>query len=183
MRDTRRVLIAGVGNVLEGDDGFGVRVVEWLQSDAALPSSVVLRDVGIGGIHLVQDLMDGFDALIVVDAVRNGGATGTLYVLDPRVPSLAEAEPEFRPDTHYAIPRRALMLARSVGVLPGRVYLVGCEPGSLGFGIGLSPAVRRAVTRCATTVASIASALAAGEEPRFDGATGVQTGGAGEGAP
>ncbi len=78
----RKPLIVGFGNVLLGDDGFGVEVVRRLAA-TDLPAHVHLLDVGIGGIHCVLQLMEGFDAIIVVDAVRHGEPPGTLYVFAP----------------------------------------------------------------------------------------------------
>jgi hydrogenase maturation protease len=153
---TGRILVAGVGNVLNGDDGFGVRVIETLRSQGGLPSGVHLLDVGIGGIHLVQELMAGFDALIVVDTVERGGTPGTVYTLEPRVPlvaDLSEAERSaFLADTHYAVPAKTLMLARALGVLPGIVYIIGCQPADLELGLSLSDAVRPATAEAARRV-------------------------------
>ena len=80
---TPRALVVGMGNVLRGDDGFGVEVTRRLQElpDVARRAKVI--EVGIGGIHLVQELMDGYDLLVIADAVNRGGQPGKLYVLDP----------------------------------------------------------------------------------------------------
>lgn len=144
-----RVLVAGVGNVLRRDDGFGVAVVEHLLAGSDLPEGVRVIELGIGGVALAQQLMDGYDALVVVDAVRRGGQPGTLYLLEPQVPDLrcwGEAERRaFLGDLHQADPSRSLVFARALGVLPPRVYLVGCEPAETDEAvIGLTPAVERA---------------------------------------
>lgn len=162
------VLVAGMGNVLEGDDGFGVRSLEALREAGGLPAAVSLAEVGIGGMHLVQTLMDGYDALILLDAVDRGGAPGTLYVLEPDVPDpadLGEAErSSFLADMHVTVPAKALLLARAVGVLPPRVYLVGCQPAELELGIELSEPVARAVATACRRVRELAAALAAPPE-------------------
>ena len=117
-----RTLVAGFGNVLRGDDGFGVAVIRQLEREA-LPDGVRLLEVGTGGIHLAQELLSPYDHLIVVDAMTRGGAPGTLYTL--RVDDVAAATTV---DLHAAIPARALAIAKALGGLPRRVHLVGCEP-------------------------------------------------------
>jgi hydrogenase maturation protease len=126
-----RVLIACVGNILRGDDGFGVIVAEEL-ARRSLPTGVDLIETGIGGMSIVQQLMDGYDAMIVIDAVDRGAAPGTVFVLDPQVADPNTLSPEeWRQqfsNLHLAEPSRILLLARAAGVLPSRVILVGCQP-------------------------------------------------------
>jgi hydrogenase maturation protease len=129
-----RVLIAGIGNILRGDDGFGPAVIEALRKLDDVGSARI-ADVGIGGIALVQELFDGYDALIAVDCMRRGGAPGSLYVLEARVPPIDAIDEEDRvalaADMHDIGPDRALVVARAAGVLPDRVWLVGCEPSNV----------------------------------------------------
>ncbi|MHB8574511.1 MAG: hydrogenase maturation protease [Dehalococcoidia bacterium] len=146
-----RALVAGFGSLLHGDDGFGVEVVAELQRRTSWPPGIELADIGTGGIHLVQRLLDGYNALIVVDAVRRGERAGTLYLLEPEVEDLHSWSGEERrgycADMHYAEPSRALILARALNVLPGRTLILGCEPAMCEEGaIGLSPSVARAAT-------------------------------------
>ena len=103
-----RTLIAGFGNVLRGDDGFGVEVVRRLEREQ-LGDDVHVIDVGIGGIHLAHELLSRYDRAVIVDAMTRGGAPGTLYVLE-----VTDVEPESRIDTHLAMPARAH--APAVGV-------------------------------------------------------------------
>jgi hydrogenase maturation protease len=144
-----RTLVVGIGNILRGDDGFGVEVVKRLQALDDVTSRARVIEVGIGGIHLVQELMDGYDLLVIVDAVSRGGEAGRLSVLElevPATPSALEAWEHELTDLHEAVPSRALVMARALGVLPPRVLLIGCEPvGSDDLEIGLSPPVARAV--------------------------------------
>ncbi len=147
---TRRVLVAGVGNVLQGDDGFGVRVVQELATRTDLPPGVNVIEVGIGGMRMVQELFSGYSALVVVDAVDRGGKPGTTYLLEAEVPDLADMSAEEREDhladMHLATPARAFVLAKGLGVLPPRVYILGCQPASIAeLYIGLSEAVEAAV--------------------------------------
>src|SRR5712691_1920771 len=148
--DGRHVLVAGVGNVLRGDDGFGIAVVQQLAQRSDLPPTVKVVEVGIGGISLVQELLDGYDVLLIVDAVDRGGAPGTIYLLEPEVPDLAqwpfEQRQDFLADMHMTTPARALILAKALGVLPPSVYMLGCQPTTCGeLVIGLSHPVERAV--------------------------------------
>jgi hydrogenase maturation protease len=140
----RRVLVGCVGNVLRGDDGFGAAVAERLR----LPPGAEVVETGIGGMALLQELMAGCDGLVVVDAVDRGAAPGTVFVIDPEV-----GEAEHVADVHLANPERVLTLARSLGVLPERVRIVGCQPAEVDeLGEGLSPAVERATAVAAARV-------------------------------
>jgi hydrogenase maturation protease len=119
----KRVLIAGMGNVLRGDDGFGIRVVQRLAA-VDLPEGVELYEAGGAGIALVQKLMDGFDACIIVDAAKCNGKPGTVYRLTPEVP-----ESPGQIGMHELDPAKVLALARAMNALPDKVVLIGCEPG------------------------------------------------------
>lgn len=147
MRNARLpVLVAGMGNVLRRDDGFGVAVANAL-SGRALPSGVTVVDVGIGGIHLVQELLRGYDALVIVDAVDRGAPPGSLFVLEPEIPDVerlsAEERRELLTDMHSAVPTRVLLLAKALGVLPPKVWIVGCQPADVEeFGTEMSQPVR-----------------------------------------
>ncbi|WP_034272061.1 hydrogenase maturation protease [Haloechinothrix halophila] len=125
------VLVAGVGNVLRGDDGFGVVVAERLQA-GAVPDQVKVVETGIGGLHLVQELMAGADALVVVDTVDLGREPGTVLVVRPEVTDVGSLPLLTRndqlADVHYATPERAFMLASALGVLPEQTWVVGCQP-------------------------------------------------------
>lgn len=115
------ILVAGIGNVFLGDDGFGVAVADRL-SRRELAPNVRVADFGIRGLDLAYALAD-YDAVVVVDAVPRGGAPGTLYVIEPEL----EAE-GIVPEAHGMDPAKVLALARELGDLPSRVLIVGCEP-------------------------------------------------------
>jgi len=133
-----RILVAGVGNVLRGDDGFGPVVVDRL---TALPEGVDVVETGIGGVALLQELLTGCDGLVLVDAVDQGAAPGTVFALEPDVADAVHVA-----DVHLANPERVLSMAKTMGCLPERVLIVGCQPvGMDDLGAGLSPAVERAV--------------------------------------
>jgi hydrogenase maturation protease len=131
-------MIACVGNMLRRDDGFGYAVAARLDD---LPDGVEVFESGIGGIALLQELMRGWDGLIVVDAVARDAEPGTLFLIEPEV-----GEPSGVQDMHLANPDQVLALAKGLGCLPERVLLVGCQPADAeGVGEELSPAVERAV--------------------------------------
>src|SRR5919108_6122495 len=123
-----RVLVAAFGNVLRGDDGFGAAVLAALERDDSLSDNSRTVDVGIGGLGLVRELLDGYSGLVIVDAVDRGGAPGTVYVLEVNVPPVHALRDDERhalaADMHVAVPDRALVVAAAPGVLPPRVCLV-----------------------------------------------------------
>jgi hydrogenase maturation protease len=154
MPKTSRVLIAGVGNVLHGDDGFGVVVANCLAARAELPPATKIIETGIGGMSLIQELMYGYGFLIILDACKRGGTPGQLYLLEPVLPDLTSLGPsakrDYFADTHYATPMRALALLAHVASLPETVRIIGCEPEDVeDLHIGLSPPVQAAVEAAA----------------------------------
>jgi hydrogenase maturation protease len=149
----RKTLIAGFGNVLLGDDGFGVEVIKRLAA-SDLPPYAETMDVGIAGMHFVLQLIEGFDTVIVVDAVNRGQPPGTLYVFTPSEADLDLHRGE-RIDPHFAEPVRSLKLARTLGVLPEHVTVVGCEPLSCQLGMSLSGAAKAAVDSAVETIRSM----------------------------
>jgi hydrogenase maturation protease len=140
------VLVAGVGNLLFGDDGFGLAVIERLASNR-LPSGVRLMSAGIRGFDLASALLDGYDGAILVDAVSRGGSPGTLYVLEPDgSAATAGGGLALDVDAHAFEPGRALGLARAGGSRLAWVRVVGCEPSPLTeMSMTLSPPVEAAV--------------------------------------
>jgi len=115
------------------------------------PPEVRVVDIGIGGIHLVQDLLvSSIDALFLLDAVDFGKSPGTVLVVRPEIVDLLALPPEQRrdqlADMHWATPERAFLLASAMGVLPAVTWVVGCQPAdAANLGLGLSPEVARAV--------------------------------------
>ena len=142
---------------MHGDDGFGIEVANRLMQLDDLPPSVKVIETGIGGMSLVQELMDGYDALIILDAYAKGGSPGQLYLLEPELPDLsglsAGEKRDYFADTHYATPMRALSLLAHVSTLPKTIRIVGCEPEELeDMRIGLSPPVAGAVDEALSIV-------------------------------
>jgi len=143
------VLVAGVGNIFHGDDGFGVEVATRL-AQRPLPPGVTVRDYGIRALHLAYALLDGPDLLIVADLVSRGEAPGTLYLLEPQ--GLDEA---VTADPHGMNLSTVLATVRALGGTLPRVLIVGCEPECLGETLGLSEPVERAVDPAARMIEEV----------------------------
>lgn len=144
-----QILVAGVGNVLKADDAYGVVVAQRLM-EMSLPEGVTVVETGIGGIALVHELQNGYDAFIVADAVDRGRPPGTIMIIEPDVidvQALSWGErSDLLADIHLATPERVFMMAKALGVLPSRLVMVGCQPLDVeGLGTDLSPEVTAAV--------------------------------------
>jgi hydrogenase maturation protease len=143
---SRRVLVAGVGNIFLGDDGFGVEVARRLAGEQ-LPEGVEVADFGIRGVHLAYQLLEGYDLAILVDASPRGGEPGSIYVIEP-----TPGDGDALLDGHGMQPAAVLGLLRTLGGPVGRVLVVGCEPAEVQERIGLSAPVGRAVAEAARIV-------------------------------
>jgi len=145
-----RVLVAGIGNLFLGDDGFGPAVVRRLAEQGGLPAEVRVVDYGIRGLHLAYDLLDPWDGLIVVDALPERGDPSRIVVLElgpQSVPAGGQV------DAHSMDPATVLAsLAALGGELPARTVLVGCQVSDVDERIGLTPAVDEAVDEAVRTV-------------------------------
>jgi len=135
---TSRVLVAGVGNIFFGDDGFGPEVARVLASE---PLEAKVEDFGIRGIHLSYELLNGYERAILIDAVPRGGAPGTLYVIEPDV----SASGNGTPNGHTMDLQNVFAFVRTLGGDAPAVTIVGCEPETTEEGIGLSAPVAAAV--------------------------------------
>jgi hydrogenase maturation protease len=145
------VLVAGLGNVFNSDDGFGVEVVHRLRQ-RPLPAGVQLMDAGIRSLHLAYALLDRPALLVVIDTVTRGGAPGTLYVIEP-----ALADGAAPVDAHDLNLQGLSAGVRALGGEMPPVLLVGCEPAELAEGMGLSPAVQEAVDPAMNIVCKLAA--------------------------
>jgi hydrogenase maturation protease len=146
----KRTLIAGVGNVFFGDDGFGCEVARRLGGLGG--EGVTVVDFGVRGLHLAYELSSGWDAAIIVDAVARGGRAGTLYVLEPD----GEGEAgDVVADAHGVDLASVFAMTRTLGTPPPRVVVVGCEAAELEERIGLSDAVAQAVEPAVALVQSL----------------------------
>ncbi|BCB91902.1 hydrogenase maturation protease [Phytohabitans suffuscus] len=158
------VLVAGVGNIFLGDDGFGPEVVRRLTGEGGLPERARLVDYGIRGMHLAYDLLDGYAALVLVDAAPVGTAPGDVAVLRVGPDDLGGGDL----DAHGMAPVAVLAsLDRLGGTLPA-TYVVGCHPATVEEGIGLSGPVSAAVPVAMAAVRDLARRLCAAA-PAADG--------------
>ncbi|RSS81922.1 hydrogenase maturation protease [Streptomyces sp. WAC06614] len=164
------VLVAGIGNVFLGDDGFGVETVRQL-AGCALPDGVEAVDFGVRGVHLAYQLLDGYDTAVLVDATARGGAPGTLYVIDAGTPAPDPVGPggaapldghQMTPDTVLAL--LDTLCAGTGGTPPRQVLVVGCEPAATEEGMGLSAPVAAAVPEAVRLLLELVRDLAA-EDP------------------
>ena len=148
-----RVLVAGVGNIFLGDDGFGSETARRL-AGATLPAHVSVVDYGIRGMHLAYDLLDGYETLVIVDAVSRGGSPGDVVVLEVGEDDLGGGD--F--DAHGMEPTAMLASLGSLGGRLPRTYVVGCEPADVDERIGLSAPVAAAVDRAVDVVTKLVTA-------------------------
>ncbi len=164
---SQRILVAGIGNVFLGDDGFGVALASRL-AKRALPPGVEVVDFGIRGMDLAYAMMDGYAAVILLDAAPRGDPPGTLYVIEP------EIDPdEVALDTHGMDPVKVLALVQGLGGTPPRTLVVGCEPQTRMSGdededlvVDLSEPVRLALDEAAKLVESLLTDLTTPSETK-----------------
>jgi hydrogenase maturation protease len=149
----RRILIACIGNIFMGDDGFGVEVAARLLRRQH-PPGVEVVDFGIRGMDLAYTLLEDYDTLVLVDAIARGGPPGTLYLIEPETgdfsPEKGAEAGRVALDAHSMDPVKVLAFARTLGAQPIPTLLVGCEPAVLGgdyeeMSLGLSQPVQAAV--------------------------------------
>lgn len=143
------ILIACIGNIFLGDDGFGVEVARELAGQE-LPAGVKLVDFGIRGFDLAYALMDGYDVTIFVDATPRGQRSGTVYLIEPDLTELNNSpEQAAMIEPHGMNPMKVLAMAKALGAGLKRIYVVGCEPAFTGEEdegfMGLSEPVQAAV--------------------------------------
>lgn len=149
MNPGTQILVAGIGNVFLGDDGFGPAVARHLVERGDLPDQVRVVDYGIRGLHLAYDLLDGVAALVLVDALPGDDPPGTVTVLEVTggdVPVSAGF------DAHGMDPATVLATLRRLGGALPTTYVVGCRPAELDEDLGLSAAVAAAVPEAVAAV-------------------------------
>lgn len=169
MENPPTILIACIGNIFLGDDGFGCEVAKVLQK-RSLPENVKLFDYGIRGYDLAYAVLDGYDVTIFVDAVPNRTLPGTIYVIEPDTSEFEnmEASPAML-DAHTMNPMRVLQMAYSMGAKFNKLWLVGCEPETLGGEEGLmslSEPVSAAVEKAAEIVESLVAKILAEKQEK-----------------
>jgi hydrogenase maturation protease len=166
--ETKKILIAGIGNIFLGDDGFGVEVASRL-ANQSFPSGVRVTDFGIRGLDLAYALMDGYATTILVDAYPGEGQPGTLFVVEPDSNELNSVgtSPGFI-EPHAMNPINVLRMAKSMGGELKQVLVVGCVPATLGpeeGQMGLSEAVAAGVDEAVKLIHSLVTRILAEEWP------------------
>lgn len=160
-----KILIAGFGNPLMGDDGFGVAVVSTLKNKITDPC-VVIREIGNSGIELVHELMNRYDAIIAIDAISKG-EPGYVYILSPDIDELERDPRHISIDTHSLTPVKAMLIAKKLGCLPRIAYIVGTKAINIDeTPYELSEPVYRAVDKAVEVVISLINKLREGEDKR-----------------
>jgi hydrogenase maturation protease len=165
----QRILVAGVGNVFLGDDGFGVALAGRL-ARRELPAGVEVVDFGIRGMDLAY-AFDGCDAVVLLDATPRGQPPGTIYVIEAEAGADADADGSaVAVDAHGMDPVNVLALVRELGGSPPRTLVVGCEPQTRMTGeedeivADLSEPVRAALDEAVRVVESLLDELTSTEE-------------------
>ncbi len=173
-RPSKRILIACIGNIFLGDDGFGVEVARQLLSrqNGRYPDSVQVMDVGIRGMDLAFTLLDDYDTLILVDAIQRGGQPGTIYLIEPDLTAMTPEKggeaSRIALDNHSMDPVKVLAYARTLGAKPIHTLLVGCEPEPASLGsadpyadmqLGLSEPVQAAIAEAVKMIDSLVADL------------------------
>ena len=149
----KQILVAGVGNAWLQDDAFGGECARRLE-ERGVPEGVTVMNFGTGGLDLAYEIMRGYDALVLIDASRQGGEPGTLYVLEPDMEELTgPIEDGDVINPHGMDPQTVLRFVGAIGGFSGRIVVIGCEPGEVDdVGLGLTPAVEGAVERALALV-------------------------------
>lgn len=164
-----RVLVAGIGNVFLGDDGFGIALANQLAA-TELPAGVEVVDFGIRGMDLAWAMQDGYDAVLLLDATPRGEVPGTLYLIEPEVDPGAHAV-----EAHGMDPVAVLSLVQALGGEPPRTLVIGCEPRTRmepedeDFVAGLSEPVRAALEEGMRMVESVLGDLTAAKQTERSG--------------
>lgn len=150
-----RILVAGIGNIFLGDDGFGVEVIRRLAA-RELPEGVKVTDFGIRGFDLAYALQDGYETTILVDAYPHGQKPGTVSLVEPDLSNL-NSQPQSMVDAHAMNPINVLRMAAAMNGKLGKILLVGCEPQTFGpeeGQLGLSESVATSVDEAVEMVLS-----------------------------
>ena len=149
-----RILVAGIGNRLIGDDGFGPRVIDLL-SQGDLPDIVDVRDFGTAGMTIATELAD-YRMVIFIDSMDHQGEPGSLHesrlVVDEDPGDVTELA---RLTLHEAGLEGLLRFSRAIGTLPQDIYLVGCKPKTLKPSLELSTEVEASLEKALTIVEEI----------------------------
>lgn len=160
----KRVLVAGIGNVLLGDDGVGPFVAQWLSECYSFAEGVAVEDLGTPALDFI-DHIAGLDVLIVVDSVENDLPPGTVTLY--RKHELMQNASFVRMDTHSPAFTESLVAAEVFfGVSPKEVLLIGVTGGSYAANCGLSGPVSHSVARVVNAVLEELTRLGVSYSPK-----------------
>jgi hydrogenase maturation protease len=148
-----KALVAGIGNIFFADDGFGVEVARRLEA-CSVPPGTRVADYGIRSVHLAYELLDGYELLVIVDAVPMGQPPGTVALIEVDVDDV-ESTGHVAIDAHTMTPTAVLGTLARLGGGVDRVLVVGCEPAVIEEAIGLSEPVSAAVAAAVDIVLSV----------------------------
>jgi hydrogenase maturation protease len=152
---TSRILVAGIGNIFLGDDGFGPEVMRHVPHRLVGPR-IEFVDYGIRGMHLAYDLLDGCEALVLIDAIPNRGAPGTIHVFEADHESLTAAAGL---DAHAMDPGAVFASLNALGGTPPYTVVIGCEAANVDEGIGLSAEVAAAIPEAVRALEDVVARL------------------------
>jgi hydrogenase maturation protease len=158
-----RILVAGIGNIFLGDDGFGSEVLRHVIDRVDDTDGVRATDYGIGGMHLAYDLLEDWDALVLVDAIPDRGSPGKVHVFEPDHES---SDAPAGLDAHGMDPATVFASLRALGGTAPRTIVVGCEVADIADGMGLSEPVQAAVPEAVQAVDRTVTMLRAEDEAR-----------------
>ncbi|MDP9168394.1 MAG: hydrogenase maturation protease [Actinomycetota bacterium] len=144
-----RVLVAGIGNIFHGDDGFGPEVVRQVTVEPGNDAFVRMVDYGIRGMHLAYDLLEDWDALILIDAIPGRGSPGAVHVFKADLETLSATAGL---EAHSMDPAAVFSTLRALGGAPPHTVVVGCEVDDVDEGLGLSEPVSAAVPEAVRAV-------------------------------
>lgn len=152
---TSQILVAGIGNIFLGDDGFGPEVMRHVPEHLGAPSVAVV-DYGIRGMHLAYDLLDGCEALVLVDALPSRGSPGTLHVFEADHETLTARTGL---DAHAMDPVAVFASLAALGGSPPYTIVIGCEVDDVDERMGLSDAVTAAVPDAVRAIEDVVTRL------------------------
>jgi hydrogenase maturation protease len=152
---TSRILVAGIGNIFLGDDGFGPEVMRHVPHRLAGPR-IELVDYGIRGMHLAYDLLESCEALVLIDAIPSRGAPGTVHVFEADHESLTAAAGL---DAHAMDPGAVFASLNALGGTPPYTVVIGCEAADVDEGIGLSAEVAAAIPEAVRALEDVLARL------------------------
>jgi hydrogenase maturation protease len=163
-KPVKQILVAGVGNAWLQDDAFGGECARRLEA-AGVPEGVTVMDFGTNGLDLSYELIRGYDALLLLDASRQGGEPGTLYVMEAdRADFAGELKDGENIDPHDMNPHTVLRFVNAIGGWPGKVLIIACEPGETNEpGFGLTAPVENAVATAMALVLETVAELSTDE--------------------